>query len=138
GENLSLLFMTSLLIALIGGLASSYRLKVSRNVFRQFGIAIILSILLAVFLVLLVAFYLTMEVVMHVSEFPMIAQIIRYVFVLIMVLLMVSTLFKFSAKETKSMSFISVGAVFTTVLFAVSSYFFGIYVTNFAKYNELY
>ena len=36
------------------------------------------------------------------------------------------------------MSFISVGAVFTTILFAVSSYFFGIYVTNFAKYNELY
>lgn len=138
GVIMSILFMSNGMNALISGFESSYHLKVSRNFFRQFGIAIILSILLTVFLVLSVAFYLTMEVVMHVSEFPMIAQIIRYVFVLIMVLLMVSTLFKFSAKETKSMSFISVGAVFTTILFAVSSYFFGIYVTNFAKYNELY
>jgi membrane protein len=47
-------------------------------------------------------------------------------------------LYKFGAKETKGMSFISVGSVFTTILYVLTSYLFSVYVLRFARYNELY
>ena len=34
--------------------------------------------------------------------------------------------------------FISIGSVFTTILIILSSYFFGIWVIRFSKYNQLY
>lgn len=138
GVIMSILFMSNGMNALISGFESSYHIRVSRNFFRQYGIAIILSILMSVFIIISIATYLTVEVFMHVSENPLIADMARYLFVIFMVLLMVSTLFKFSAKETKKMSFFSFGSVMTTALIVVTSYFFGIYVTHFAKYNELY
>jgi len=138
GVIMSILFMSNGMNALISGFESSYHIRVSRNFFRQYGIAIILSVLICVFIIISIATYLTVEVFMHVSESPLIANIARYLFVVFMVLLMVSTLFKFSAKETKKMSFISFGSIMTTLLIVFTSYFFGIYVTNFAKYNELY
>lgn len=138
GVIMSILFMSNGMNALISGFESSYHIRVSRNFFRQYGIAIILSVLICVFIIISIATYLTVEVFMHVSETPLIANIARYLFVVFMVLLMVSTLFKFSAKETKKMSFISFGSIMTTLLIVFTSYFFGIYVTNFAKYNELY
>lgn len=138
GVIMSILFMSNGMNALISGFESSYHIRVSRNFFRQFGIAIILSVLFSLFVIISVAIYLTVEVFMHVSDWPLIANVARYILVISMVLLMVSTLFKFSAKETKKMSFISFASIFTTLLIAVSSYVFGVYVTHFAKYNELY
>lgn len=138
GVIMSILFMSNGMNALISGFESSYHIRVSRNFFRQFGIAIILSVLMSIFIIISIATYLTIEVFMQVSENPILAEIGRYIFVVFMVLLMVSTLFKFSAKETKKMSFISFGSSMTTALIVLTSYFFGIYVTHFAKYNELY
>ncbi|MDP5044485.1 MAG: YihY/virulence factor BrkB family protein, partial [Leeuwenhoekiella sp.] len=34
--------------------------------------------------------------------------------------------------------FFSIGATLTTILFVVTTYFFGIYINNFATYNQLY
>jgi len=65
-------------------------------------------------------------------------QISRFGFLILMILLTTSFLFKYGAKQTRSIPFISIGSVFTTILTIVSSYFFGIYVVKFAKYNELY
>ena len=62
----------------------------------------------------------------------------RYGFILLMILITTSILYKFGAKDASSIAFISYGAVFTTILIVISSYIFGIYVTKFAKYNELY
>jgi membrane protein len=47
-------------------------------------------------------------------------------------------LFKFGTKQDRKRSFISIGSVFTTLLTIVTSYFFGIWVLKFSKYNELY
>jgi membrane protein len=47
-------------------------------------------------------------------------------------------LFKFGVKREKNRAFISIGSVFTTILIIISSYFFGIWVVKFSKYNELY
>ena len=62
----------------------------------------------------------------------------RYLFVILMILITTSILYKFGTTETKHISFISYGAVFTTLLIVLTSFIFGIYVEKFARYNELY
>ncbi len=62
----------------------------------------------------------------------------RYGFLILMILITTSILYKFGTKETYKISFISYGAVLTTLLIVVSSYIFGVYVEKFARYNELY
>src|SRR5690606_39919489 len=64
--------------------------------------------------------------------------IAKYVFFVIMVYLATAILYYFGTKEGKASKFFSIGALFTTVLIILSSYLFGIYIENFAKYNELY
>ena len=138
GVIMSIIFMANGVNAIIGGFESSIHLTVSRNFFRQYFIAMILSVLLSVLLVLSVAVYLTVEVFMHFTEMPILADIGRNIFVILMILLTVSILYKFGTKETKHLSFISYGSVFTTILMTLTSVGFGIYVSKFAKYNELY
>lgn len=138
GVVMSIIFMANGVNAIIGGFESSIHLTVSRNFFRQYFIAMILSVLLSVMLVLSVAVYLTVEVFMHFTEMPILADIGRNIFVILMILLTVSILYKFGTKETKHLSFISYGSVFTTILMTLTSIGFGIYVSKFAKYNELY
>ena len=62
----------------------------------------------------------------------------RYAFVILMILITTSTLFKFGTTHDKNRVFISIGSVFTTVLIILDSYIFGIWVLRFSKYNELY
>jgi membrane protein len=40
--------------------------------------------------------------------------------------------------ETRSVKFFSIGAAMTSILFILTSYFFGFYIDNFSRYNELY
>lgn len=138
GVVMSVIFMANGVNAIIGGFESSTHLSVSRNFFRQYLIAIVLSVLLSVMLVISVAVYLTVEVLIHVSDNPILADIGRNLFVVLMILLTVSILYKFGTKETKHLSFISYGSVFTTILMSITSVGFGFYVSKFAKYNELY
>ena len=62
----------------------------------------------------------------------------RYSFVILMILFSTSLLFRFGIKQDKKRALISIGSVFTTILIIISSYFFGIWVVKFSKYNELY
>ena len=62
----------------------------------------------------------------------------RYIFLIAMILITTSILFKFGTKRTHKRSFISIGSVFTTILIIISSYGFGIWVVKFSNYNELY
>lgn len=138
GVIMSMILMSNGVNAIIGGFTSSYHITISRNFFRQYFVALILSVLLSILLLLAVAVFLSVEIFMHVSDYPLLAIIGRNIFMVIMILIIVSILFKFGAKETKKMAFISYGSVFTTLLIALTSYGFGIYVVRFAKYNELY
>jgi membrane protein len=63
----------------------------------------------------------------------------RYFFIILMILITTSILFKFGTMhDGGKRSFISIGSVFTTILIILSSYFFGIWVVRFSKYNQLY
>ncbi|WKW46755.1 YihY/virulence factor BrkB family protein [Myroides sp. JBRI-B21084] len=138
GVIMSVIFMANGVNAIINGFQSSAHLSISRNFFKQYVIAIILSVLLSLMLVLSLAVYLTVEVYMHVANYPWLADLGRNIFVFLMILFTVSILYKFGTKETKHLSFISYGSVFTTLLMSLTSVAFGFYVSKFAKYNELY
>jgi len=139
GFLLSIFLMTNGVFAIIGGFESSYHITISRNFFRQYLVALVLSVCLAVMLIFSVAFFVILEIVMYKFHIDfMLIQWSRSIFLLLVVLFTTSVLYKFGAKETKQMSFISIGSVFTTILYILTSYFFGVYVLRFARYNELY
>lgn len=144
GFILSILLMTNGINAILGGFEMSAHITITRGFFRQYFISLAISLVLSMILLITVAAIVVAEVMIQkINLFGEVTDIAliewsRYGFILLMILITTSILYKFGAKETSSMSFISYGAVFTTILIILSSYIFGIYVTKFAKYNELY
>ncbi|CAM3867374.1 YihY/virulence factor BrkB family protein [Flavobacterium cucumis] len=144
GFILSILLMTNGINAILGGFEMSAHITITRGFFKQYFISLAISLVLSMILLITVAAIVIAEVMIqkinirgYVADVSVI-EWSRYGFILLMILITTSILYKFGAKETSSMSFISYGAVFTTILIILSSYIFGIYVTKFAKYNELY
>mgnify|MGYP005848722033 CR=1 FL=1 len=144
GFILSILLMTNGINAILGGFEMSTHITITRSFFRQYFISLAISLVLSMVLLITVAAIVIAEVMIqkinirgYVADVSVI-EWSRYAFIILMILVTTSILYKFGAKETSKISFISYGAVFTTVLILVSSYVFGIYVTKFAKYNELY
>ncbi|GGD31162.1 YihY/virulence factor BrkB family protein [Flavobacterium orientale] len=145
GFILSIFLMSNGINAILGGFETSYHITISRSFFRQYFIALAMSLLFSLLLIVTVAAILISEVFIQSIQFHEVVegnisliQLTRYGFVIIMILITTSLLYKYGAKETSNISFISIGSVFTTILILLSSYVFGIYVVKFAKYNELY
>jgi membrane protein len=145
GGILSVFLMANGVNAILGSFESSYHINISRNFFRQYLVSLFLSLVLSILLLLTVSVIVFFEVWIQLIKIPdvvndniSILQISRIVLVILMILIATSLLFKFGTKQKTSQSFINIGTVFTTGLIIVTSYFFGIYVVEFAKYNELY
>ena len=145
GFVLSIFLMANGLNSILGGFDSSQHVIVKRGFFRQYFIAVGMSLLLSFILIVTVAAIVVFEVFIrsiHLQDLikvniPIIV-IVRYTFVLLMLLITTSILFKFGTRRTEKRSFISVGSVFTTILVVATSYFFAVWVVDFSKYNELY
>ncbi|WP_026711259.1 YihY/virulence factor BrkB family protein [Flavobacterium filum] len=145
GFILSIFLMSNGINAILGGFETSYHITISRSFIRQYLIALGMSILFSLILIITVAAIVVSEVFIQKIQLHEIVdtdisliQIIRFGFVILMILITTSLLFKFGTKQTSKIAFISIGSVFTTILIILSSYVFGIYVVKFAKYNELY
>lgn len=145
GFILSIFLMSNGINAILGGFETSYHITISRSFIRQYIIAIGMSILFSLLLIVTVAAIVVSEVLIQKIQLHDIVdknisfiELIRYGFVILMILITTSLLFKFGTKQTSKVAFISIGSVFTTILIILSSYIFGIYVVKFAKYNELY
>lgn len=144
GFILSILLMTNGINAVLGGFEMSEHITITRGFFKQYFIALALSLLLSLLLIVTVAAIVIAEVMIqkiniqgYVADIAVI-EWSRYGFLVLMILITTSILYKFGTKETYRISFISYGAVFTTLLIIISSYVFGLYVEKFARYNELY
>lgn len=144
GFILSILLMTNGINAILGGFEMSEHITVTRGFFRQYFISLAISLILSLILIVTVAAIVIAEVMIqkinihgYVADVSVI-EWSRYGFIILMILVTTSVLYKFGAKETSKISFISYGAVFTTILIILSSYIFGVYVEKFARYNELY
>lgn len=145
GILLSIFLMSNGMNAILGGFETSYHITITRGFFKQYAIAIGMSILMSFILIITVAAIVIAEIFLQKlqKEGVLVDQLYlikwsRYIFVLAMILVSSSFLFKFGTKEITETSFISHGSVFTTISFVITSYVFGIYVERFAQYNELY
>ena len=145
GFLLSIFVMANGLNSVLGGFETSQHVLVKRGFFRQYFVALALSLLLSFLLLFTVAIIVVFEVIIQSSsiqdvlsdKIPLIVWG-RYVFLMMMILFTSSIMLKFGTKHTGKRSFISIGSVFTTILIILSSYAFGIWAVKFSKYNELY
>jgi membrane protein len=145
GILLSVLLMSNGLNAILSGFQNSMHITIKRTYFRQYAVAIGLSLVLTVVLIVTVSSIIIFEVFIqgltkygYLSNDVYLLQWGRYLFLIFMILTTTSVLFKFAAKETRRAAFFSYGSVFSTLLFGLTSFGFGIYVVRFSKYNELY
>jgi membrane protein len=145
GFMLSIFLMANGLNAILGGFENSKHILVKRGFFRQYFIAVGMSVFLSLLLLVTVGVIVIFEVFIHkltahqvLNEQIPLVIIGRYGFLIAMILITTSILFKFGTKHDKSRAFISVGSVFSTFLTIVISYFFGIWVIKFSQYNQLY
>lgn len=145
GFILSIFLMANGLSGILGGFESSRHVLIKRGFLHQYLVALGMSLLLSLLLIITIAAIVVFEVFIQKIAFQDVLNgylsfiiLGRYVFVILMILVTTSVLFKFGTKIEKNRAFISVGSVFTTVLIILDSYIFGIWVVKFSKYNELY
>ena len=145
GFIISIFLMTNGINAILGGFEMSTHITLSRGFVRQYLIALAISLTLSLLLLITVSAIVVFEVFIQKIKFNgFISNDVyliiwgRYLFVVLMILIATSILYKFGTRETKDVKFISYGAVFTTLLIIMSSYLFGVYVEKFSRYNELY
>ena len=141
GVMLSIFLMANGLNGILGGFETSRHVLIKRGFINQYLVALAMSMLLSLLLIVTVSIIVVFEVILQMTVFSDQVQLIvigRYAFVILMILITTSVLFKFGTKHDKNRAFISIGSVFTTILIVLDSYFFGIWVTKFSQYNELY
>jgi membrane protein len=145
GFILSIFLMTNGINAIIGGFQSSSNVLEKRGFFHEYFISLIMSIALSILLILTVAMIVVLEIIIQttsiqdvLSESIPLLIIGRFIFVVLMILISTSILLRYGTIQKHKPPFISTGSIFTTILILLSSYFFGIWVVKFSKYNELY
>lgn len=145
GFLLSIFLMANGINGMLGGFESSRHVLEKRGFLHQYFVALGISLSMSILLLLTVAIIVVFEVFIQKTiiqdvlsdRIPLII-LGRYLFVILMVLITSSILLRYGTKQSHKPPFISIGSVFTTLLIILSSYFFGIWVIRFSKYNELY
>ena len=145
GFLLSIFLMANGISGIISGFESSKHVVIKRGFVYQYLVALGISMVLSFLLIVTVAAIVIFEVLIQqsiiqdvVSDQVPLIEMGRYAFVILMILITSSILLRYGTKQLHKSSFISIGSVFTTFLIIISSYFFGIWVIKFSKYNELY
>ena len=140
---LSIFLTTNGINAVFGGFEYSYHVVNTRGVVMQYFISMGVAMLLVVLILFSVIFWLAFEYIkgMRIFEFfegnPYFFPLVKKIFFIFITYLSVSILFHFGSPQ-KGMRFFSAGSFLTLVLFILTTYGFGIYIENFAQYNQLY
>lgn len=141
----SIFLMSNGVNAIFGGFEYSYHVKLIRNSFRSYFVAMAVSLLIVFFLIITVLIIVFFELFLKnlvslgwLKDNLIWLQITRGVVFLIMIFTTVSILYKFGTREGKYSKFFSPGSVLTTVLSVLIFYLFSYYINEFAQYNELY
>ncbi|MFN5087699.1 MAG: YihY/virulence factor BrkB family protein [Bacteroidota bacterium] len=135
-------FATNGTLSLIGNFGQSiHRLNV-RGFWSQYLAAFLLTLALSVLLIVGITVLTLSEV--YLGEWVggelglWIAAATRWIVLLGLVLLSISLLFYFGPMRSAPWRVVSPGALLATLLVWLTSYLFGIYVTDFSQYNQLY
>ncbi|GAB1309382.1 YihY/virulence factor BrkB family protein [Urechidicola sp. KH5] len=141
----SIFLMTNGVNAIFGGFEYSYHVKVTRNVLRQYFVALGVSLILSILLLLTVAVMVYFEIFLKGLEADGVhldsAYWVRYsriLFFIFMIYTAVSILYNYGVKDLSQRHYFTIGAALTTLLTILTFYLFGIYVEKFAQYNQLY
>ncbi len=142
---LSIFLSTNGVNAIFSAFEYSFHVTMNRNFFRQYIVALAVSIFLALLLLTSVGVILYGEYIIHdlqsrayIDNDLFWISFFQFLVFVVMIYVVIATLYYFGTKEGRSSSFFSIGAVTTTVLFMLTTYFFGVYIKNFSNYNELY
>ncbi len=142
---LSIFLMTNGINALFSGFEDSYHKIKGRSIVMQYITALYTSIIMALFLLLTVSVIIYYEIgIGKLKESGYVTDDIQWItigkdVILFLTLIVgISILYFFGTKEGKKINFFSPGSIFTTFLIILNFILFGIYVSKFAQYNELY
>lgn len=142
---LSAFLTTNGVNAIFSAFEYSYHVSINRSFFKQYAVALGVSFLLALVMIISVGIILYGEYIIR--DFRSLAIIqseisyvtyLQYAVFIIMVYTIIAMLYYFGTKKGKDARFLSIGAFITTILFLLTTYFFGIYINNFSNYNEIY
>lgn len=142
---LTIFLMTNGINAIFSGFEFSYHVTINRNFFKQYIVALVVSVFLALMLLVTVVIIVYSEYIIgtlksedFISNDVFWISTFRYLIFVILVYMEIAILYYYGIKEGKTIRFFSIGALVTTLLFMLTTYFFGIYIENFSNYNELY
>lgn len=142
---LSLFLAANGVNAIFSGFENSFLIKINRAFFRQYFVALVVSIFMAILMLTTVGVIIYGEyLISELKGYEVISNDIFWINVLqitvfvSMVYIITATLYHFGVKEGRQIRFFSIGALMTTLLFLLTTYLFGVYIDNFSNYNELY
>ena len=151
GGLLSFVFLLTIFLmangvnAIFSSFEYSYHITINRSFFKQYIAALMVSVFLAILLLFAITLIVyTENFIWELNNDQVLSngvfwvELIRYMILMTLIYFVVATLNYFGIKEGKSIKFFSIGALITTILFALTTYLFGLYITNFSNYNELY
>lgn len=131
--------------AIFSAFEYSFYVTINRGFFRQYFISFLVSLFLAVIILLTVGAILYGEYFInflmadeYIQNDIFWINVLQFCLFAFMLYIVVATLYHFGVKEGRETSFFSIGALVTTLLFVLTTYFFGVYINNFSQYNELY
>ena len=122
------------------GFSDSYHIEFSRNFIKQYLYAIMVGFILVIVVLFATVFSIIFDflITRDISIISYLFLFLKYVFLMMVALIAFSSLYFFGTIQGRNLRFISPGSFMTTFLLLVSTYFFGLYIDNFANYNELY
>nr|WP_314247349.1 YihY/virulence factor BrkB family protein [Capnocytophaga leadbetteri] len=143
---LSIFLMTNGIMAIFGGFEFSYHIQLTRTYIKQYLYALMVAIILSLLVLFVVITFMGYEIYLvpyleeinFLTDNETLLKVSKLGFVAVMTYIATSILFYFGTIEGKESKFFSVGSTFTTILFGVTTYLFGIYIENFSQYNQLY
>ena len=143
---LSIFLMTNGIMAIFGGFEFSYHIQLTRTYVKQYLYALLVAIILSLLVLFVVITFMGYEIYLvpyleeinFLTDNETLLKISKLGFVAVMTYIATSILFYFGTIEGRESKFFSVGSTFTTILFGVTTYLFGIYIENFSQYNQLY
>lgn len=143
---LSIFLMTNGIMAIFGGFEFSYHIQLTRTYVKQYLYALMVAIILSLLVLFVVITFMGYEIYLvpyleeinFLTDNETLLKISKLGFVAMMTYIATSILFYFGTIEGRESKFFSVGSTFTTILFGVTTYLFGIYIENFSQYNQLY
>jgi len=143
---LSIFLMGNGVNALFNAFQGSHHIEVSRSFLKQYLYSIFIGLFISFLLICSVLLYVFFEITIidnlsaegiinkH-SNWPMVAE---YALLLVMTVIIPAVLFYFGTPGGRNEKFFSPAVYITAAMFVISTVLFGIYVSTFSSYNELY